>query len=62
MLSLRSFHVILIAIAIMLAGGVGVWALTNRSPWLAGCSLVLGVLLIIYGAYFARRSQQVHLD
>jgi hypothetical protein len=46
----------------MLAGGVGVWALTNRSPWLAGCSLVLGVLLIIYGAYFARRSQQVHLD
>jgi hypothetical protein len=58
MLDLKSFHIVLIAAAIMLMSGLGVWGLLNDYKLLGIISLAIGVLLIPYGAYFAARFQR----
>ena len=51
-LSLRSFHVFLIALSIVLASGFGVWGLFNRYIVLGTLSLGLALLLVVYFSYF----------
>jgi hypothetical protein len=58
MLDLKSFHIFLIAAAIMLMSGLGVWGLLNDHKLLGIISLAIGILLIPYGAYFAARIQR----
>jgi len=58
MLDLKSFHIVLVAAAIMLMSGLGVWGLLNDYKLLGIISLAIGVLLIPYGAYFAARFQR----
>ena len=58
MLDLKSFHIFLIAAAIMLMSGLGVWGLFNDHKLLGIISLAIGILLIPYGAYFAARFQR----
>jgi len=58
MLDLKSFHMVLIAAAIILMSGLGVWGLLNDHTLLGTISLAIGVLLIPYGAYFAARFQR----
>ena len=58
MLDLKSFHIVLIAAAIMLMSGLGVWGLLNDYKLLGIISLAIGILLIPYGAYFAARFQR----
>jgi len=62
MLSLKSFHLFFIAISIVLTAGVGVWGLFNHYQVLGVLSLLLSVLLVVYGAYFAAKAQRVHLE
>jgi hypothetical protein len=58
MLDLKSFHIVLVAAAIMLMSGLGVWGLLNDYKLLGIISLAIGILLIPYGAYFAARFQR----
>jgi len=58
MLDLKSFHIVLIAAAIMLMSGLGVWGLLNDYKLLGIISLAISILLIPYGAYFAARFQR----
>jgi hypothetical protein len=58
MLDLKSFHIVLMAAAIMLMSGLGVWGLLNDYELLGIISLAIGILLIPYGAYFAARFQR----
>jgi len=62
MLSLQSFHLFFIAMSIVLTAGVGVWGLFNHYQVLGALSLLLSVLLVVYGAYFAAKAQRVHLE
>ena len=61
-MSLKSFHVVLIAFAIVLTAGVGTWGLFNHYRVVGGVSLVVSCLLVVYEAYFAAKAEQVHLD
>jgi len=58
MLDLKSFHIVLVAAAIMLMSGLGVWGLLNDYKLLGIISLAIGILLSPYGAYFAARFQR----
>jgi hypothetical protein len=60
-LSLKSFHLVFIAIAIVLTAGFGIWGLLNHYPVAGSLSLIVGALLVLYGAYFAGRAQRTHL-
>jgi hypothetical protein len=62
MLTLKSFHLLLIAISIVLTAGVGMWGLLNQYHVLGVLSLSVGVLLVVYGAYFAAKAQRIHLE
>ena len=58
MLDLKSFHIFLIAAAIVVMSGFGVWGLLNDYKLLGTISLAIAILLIPYGAYFAARFQR----
>jgi len=62
MLSLRSFHVFVIAAAIVLAGGCGAWALLH-DQWLLGLiALAVGAVLIVYWAALMTHRENTPLD
>jgi len=60
-LSLKSFHLVFIAIAIVFAAGFGFWGVLNNYPKAGMISLIIGALLVVYGGYFAGRAQRMHL-
>ena len=62
MLSLRSFHIVFVALSIVLAAGLGVWGLFNSYPILGTLSLGAGVLLVVYWGYFAGKTERIRLD
>jgi len=62
MLSLKSFHLVVVAFAIIAAAGLGMWGLLNNYKLLGGISLGIGVLLVVYGGYFAANSERIRLD
>jgi hypothetical protein len=59
MLDLKSFHIVLMALAIVLLAGVGTWGLLNGYTLMGVISLAVGALLVVYGAYFAARAQRI---
>lgn len=59
--TLKSFHILLIALAIVLTAGVGAWGVFSGYRLLGTVSLAGGAALIVYWAYFASRAQQMHL-
>jgi membrane protein implicated in regulation of membrane protease activity len=60
-LSLKSFHLVFVGVAIVIAAGFGIWGLLNHYAIGGVISLVIGALLVVYGAYFAGRAQRTHL-
>ena len=56
-LSLRSFHVVLIWLSIVLASGTGTWGLLNHQVLLGVLSLGVAILLVAYLGYFAREEK-----
>jgi hypothetical protein len=62
MLSLRSFHMVLISLSIVLAAGTDVWALRNSETLLGVLSLAVALLLIFYGTYFLGKADRMHLQ
>ncbi len=61
-LSLRSFHLFLISLSIVLATGTGVWGLINHDLVLGAFSLGLALLLVVYGSYFVGKAERAHLE
>ena len=59
MLNLKSFHLVLIAAAIVLMSGFGVWGLLNDYVVLGTISIAIGVLLVGYFAYFGATAQRI---
>jgi hypothetical protein len=57
-LSLRSVHLFLISISIVLATGFGVWGLFNHYLLLGALSLGAAVLLVAYGGYFVGKIER----
>ena len=65
-MSLKAFHVIFITAAVLLAFGFGAWMLNEHRDSQAASdfnmgvgSLVAGVVLVIYEAYFLRKLKKV---
>src|SRR5215510_560828 len=56
-LSLRSFHVVLIWLSIVLASGTGMWGLLNHQVLLGVLSLGVAILLVAYLGFFAREEK-----
>lgn len=61
-MSLKAFHIFFIAVSILLAFGFGVWGmyyhLTYGNVWylvMGIASLLVGVVLILYGINFLRK-------
>jgi hypothetical protein len=62
MLSLKSFHTVLVAVSIGLTSGFAIWALLNDYVLLGGISFTSAVLLSIYARYVLSSAQRVHLE
>jgi hypothetical protein len=62
MLGLKSFHVVVLFISIVLTAGFGTWGVMNSYVLAGVVSLCVSVLLVIYAGYFARKAQQPNLD
>ena len=66
-MSLKAFHIVFISASILLALGIGGWALNNysspggtRGDLLSGVgSLVAAVVLAIYGVYFLKKLKNI---
>ena len=65
-MSLKTFHVVFVALCTILAIGFGVWAIRDYKASGEMASLVLGVLslcgavaLLVYGRWFLRKLKNV---
>ena len=58
MLSLKSFHLFFVSIAIVLLSGLGTWGLFNHHVRMGIAALIGGGLLVLYEGYFGRRSSR----
>ncbi len=59
MLSLRSFHLLFLAAAIVVSAGFGVWACFHAHLVPGILSLAVGIALVVYGAYFAGKTERI---
>ena len=62
MLSLKSFHVFFIALAIVVTAAFGFWGVLNSYRASGAVSLAVSGALVIYGAYFAAKADRIHLE
>ena len=60
-LSLRSFHIVLILLSVVLASGTGMWALRHQKDLLGVISFAAALFLLMYGGYFVRKTATDHL-
>ena len=59
-MSLKSFHVFFIALAILLCAGCALWAFAyGVEPIFGIASVLVGVALIVYGVIFLRKSKGI---
>ena len=62
-MSLRTFHVFFIVLSIALAGGFGFWGIAVSRDmldrWLGGGSIISGVALVFYLAWFLRKMKKL---
>ncbi len=61
-LSLKSFHLVLIMLSIVLSAGASVWTLMHGHPWIGVLFSAVGILLIAYLGYFAGTIEQKRLE
>jgi len=57
-LTLESFHLVLIALSIVLASGTGVWWLLNQQVLFGAIALAVAFLLVAYGGYFVSQERK----
>lgn len=56
-MSLRFFHIVFIALAAVLAAGVGVWSLEHGGMVLGIVCLAAALALVVYGVWYARKTR-----
>lgn len=59
MLNLKSFHIVLLALAIIVTAGFGTWGLLNNYTLAGVLSLGVSVALVLYWGYFAATAEQI---
>ncbi len=59
MLNLKSFHLLVAFLGIVIAAGVGTWAVLHQHAVGGTIALAIGVLLIVYVGYFAGKAQSI---
>ena len=60
-MSLRAFHILFIVLSIVLAAGCAWWAFANDIFPFAIASVIVAAGLIIYGAFFLRKTRKLIL-
>ncbi len=59
-MSLKTFHIVFIVLAILLSAGCALWAFANHTATGFGvCSIVVGLALVIYGVWFLKKSRHI---
>lgn len=65
-MSLKAFHIFFVTVSTLLCGGVGLWGVReyrntggDEMLWLGSASLLLGVVLVVYGFWFLRKLKHV---
>jgi len=61
MLSLKSFHLFLIALCIIVTAAIGVWGLLDDARLLGGTALAVSGALVVYFAYFGAGAERIRL-
>jgi hypothetical protein len=61
MLTLKSVHIVLIGISIVLTAWAGAWGLHESHPIFGAVSLTAGLLLVLYLGYFGYVARRTHL-
>ena len=60
-MNLKTFHLVFIAVSVILAAYVAAWGYSNGSPIAVGLSCAGVVALIAYGTMFQRKMRSVKL-
>jgi hypothetical protein len=61
-MSLRAFHILFIALAILLAAGCAAWGFANGlAPAFGIVSAAISGALLVYGVYFIKKSRKLIL-
>ena len=65
-MSLKGFHILFIAVSMLLTPGFSLWCLTgsepSRDPWILGMgygSAAGSVILLAYGIWFLRKARRI---
>jgi hypothetical protein len=59
-MSLKGFHIVFIALAILLMAFFAVWCLVNETGTRVGVASAVGaVSLLIYGVWFVKKSRNI---
>jgi predicted cobalt transporter CbtA len=54
-MSLRAFHLVFIALSVLLSAWVGAWAVERQQWWLAAVFFAAGAALVVYGLRVRRK-------
>jgi hypothetical protein len=58
-MSLKAFHLVFVTLLTTLSFGCAAWAFANDWPVFGGISVVVGILVIIYGVYFLKKLKKI---
>ncbi len=59
-MSLKSFHILFIIFATLLAAGCAAWSLVNQAaPGFGIVSAAAAVALVVYGIWFLKKSRKI---
>jgi len=58
-MSLKAFHLIFVTLLTALSFGCAAWAFASGKPIFGGASVVVGILVIIYGVYFLKKLKKI---
>ena len=59
-MSLKGFHIVFIALSVLLTAGFAYWSFANETAIPVGIgSAILSVALVIYGIYFIKKSRNI---
>jgi len=58
-MSLKAFHLIFVTLLTALLFGCAAWGFAAGRPFLGAFSVVVGILVIIYGIYFLKKLKKI---
>jgi hypothetical protein len=59
-MSLRAFHILFIALSVLMAAACSAWAFLNKAGMVFGvCSALVSVALVVYGVRFLSKTRNI---